>query len=156
MSNNTLIARVSNQRLPLPLVSPVHDCRSPPRQTSKSGHAASSSSKEVLAGLNPGPSGAIPLIHSMEQVESSPVSVDHNLGQSTSLDSASSVPILSSKLAARLKSIDGPVSLHLAADQVNLHPLAYTQLGKFGKASRPLLLARRRGSGRGGPNSVSK
>ena len=113
--------------------------------------------------MNPGPSDDVPLIQLLEQAESSPAFEDPNLVLSSSPDSASSIPILCSKLAARLRSIDGPVSLHHTADPVNLHLAADSQLGETGKTSRPLntgkqpvVLARRLGSGRGRSNFVSK
>ena len=96
-----------------------------------------------------------PSIQSLEHGEASPSPVD--LTQPAGMDSASSVPLLSNKLAARVQSIDGPVTLHSATPLGILLPTTISPLGDFGKASRPLttgtqplLMARRIGSGKGG------
>ena len=81
--------------------------------------------------------------------------------QSSGTDS-DSVPLLTSKLAAKLKSIDGLVSLSLAAT-LGVIQLVYDQNGEMGTnskpskpSSKPLLLSRRSGSGKGGSSPLSK
>ena len=72
---------------------------------------------------------------------------------SSGSDSPSPVPLINSRLAARLKDIDGPV---------NLQTVGNHGVGDPGKASKPLtsnsqpmLLARRPGPGKGGGHPVS-
>ena len=89
--------------------------------------------------------------------EASPSSgVIHTI-QSPAPDSDSSEPLLSSKLVARIKSIDGPVIHHTATLGIN----SSLPLGETGKISRSVnagsqLLGRRSGSGKGSFASSSK
>ena len=71
------------------------------------------------------------------------------------------VPLLSRKLAARLKSIDGLVSLHRAASSETIHHADDARPGDSERTSKQMNpsnqpLARRAGAGRGGSPSTSK
>ena len=111
-------------------------------------------SKESLSDLEcPYPLGATSLVSSV-----SPSALeDLALAQSPEPDSASSVP-LHSKLVAQLRSIDGPVNVHLAAGQGTLLHANDLRLGDKGKVGRSLSPStqRREGVGRGGSISSSK
>ena len=105
-----------------------------------------------LVKVVPDSSDATLLLQMLGLGEALPPSDDTQLRQRIGPDSDSSAPLLCSKLAARLKSIDGPVHLNQAAVQGTSSPL-----GELGKASRqpitgpqPLLLARRTSSRKGG------
>ena len=125
---------------------------------SEGGHPAS----VTLMGRHPVTTSEVtPTAELAENAESFLSLTNSSEQQSPGLDT-DSVPLLGSKLAAKLKSIDGPVRLNLAASQGPLH-LAPALIGDMGMAPRHMLssshlvlLARRPGSGRGGTPPPAK